>query len=116
MFSIWVLCLCSIMTLYLLLDFFMKNYTTYGIAKAIPGPYMWPIIGATKFFLSPQGEWNLYSNLAKKIIQTELLCNCFTDKTFEISTKFCKKFKNGFAYWSFGFFIYQMYSADSFEV
>lgn len=39
-----------------------------------------------------------------------------TDKTFEISTNFCEKFKNGFVYWSFGFFIYQMYSADSFEV
>lgn len=38
------------------------------------------------------------------------------DKTFEIVTEFCKKFKNGFAYWSFGFFIYHIYSADSFEV
>lgn len=61
MFTILVICLCSIVALYLLLDIFMKNYTTYGIATAIPGPYMWPIIGSTQFFLSPQGEF-LYAN------------------------------------------------------
>lgn len=60
MFFISVICLCSIVTLFFLLDFIIKNYTTYGIAKAIQGPYMWPIIGAINFFLSPQGKFLIF--------------------------------------------------------
>lgn len=52
-----MICLCTIVTLFFLLDFIIKNYTTYGIAKEIPGPYMWPIIGAINFFFSPQGQF-----------------------------------------------------------
>lgn len=48
------------MTLFFLLDFIIKTYTTYGIAKAIQGPYMWPIIGAINFFLSPQGKFLIF--------------------------------------------------------
>lgn len=54
------MCLCSIAALFYILDFIIRNYTTYGIAKDMPGPYMLPIIGATQFFLSPQGELSTF--------------------------------------------------------
>lgn len=38
-----------------------------------------------------------------------------TDKTFEIAKMCSKKFANGFVYWSFGFFIYHIYSAEGLE-
>lgn len=107
-----VICLVTIVPLFFLLDFFMKRCTTYGAAKKMPGPYMWPIVGALDFFFSRQGKLCHF----KCPVNYRFDGSFVSDRTFEISTRFCKKFKNGFVYWSFGFFIYHMYSADSFEV
>lgn len=60
MIFILVMFLCTLVALLFLLDFIMRNYTTYGIAKDMQGPYMWPIIGAVNFFLSPQGDFSIF--------------------------------------------------------
>ncbi|KAJ6645533.1 putative cytochrome P450 4ac1 [Pseudolycoriella hygida] len=83
---------CSIVTCFLIVDFCVRKFTTYGLAKSIPGPYMYPIIGATNFLFSSS-----------------------ENKTLEIAMKFCEAFPNGFPYWTFGFFIYHCYSAESLE-
>lgn len=123
MFFIFV---CSLAALLVLLDFYVKNYTTYKIAKSIQGPPMLPIIGSTQFLFSPQGEfyWMTTEHIpsaARSQLQLirhvySFICAFIVERTYEIGMEFCNKFKNGFAYWTFGFFIYHIYSADSFEV
>ncbi|XP_055302936.1 probable cytochrome P450 4ac1 [Sitodiplosis mosellana] len=91
MFYTLVMVLCSIVALLVLLDFLVKNFTTYKIAKLSQGPPMYPIIGSTQFLFSSQ------------------------ENTFKMGTSLCSKYPSGFMYWTFGIMVYHIYSADSFE-
>lgn len=51
---IWIIStlICSVVALYVILDFYVKRFTAYELAKSLPGPRMFPIIGATNFLFS----------------------------------------------------------------
>lgn len=57
--------LCSIVALLVFLDFLIKNFTTYKIAKSAQAPPMYPIIGSTQFLFSSQGEFLCVLKLGK---------------------------------------------------
>lgn len=98
-----------------LLDFIVRTFTTYNAGKAIPGPYMYPIVGALKFFCSPQGTPLRKKGIHRK--KENKNQNLFiTDKTFKLGMDYVKQFPQGFAYWSFGVFVYHIYSAEAIEV
>lgn len=59
MISILVMSVCTIAALLVLLDFVLKNFTTYKIAKNIQGPKMYPIVGATQLLLTSQSKFIL---------------------------------------------------------
>lgn len=116
-----VMIFCSLSAFLLLLDFYLKNYTTYKIAKSTKSPYMLPIVGSTQFLFSPQGKpsnfdsknkFELKYNLQKK----KLICVPILEETLMRAIDMCKQYENGFAYWTFGIFTYLIYSADLFEV
>lgn len=46
----------SITALLVLLDFYVKNYTTYKVAKLLQSPSMLPIIGSTQYLLQSPGK------------------------------------------------------------
>lgn len=64
---LWILStvLCSILTIFVVLDFIVKRYTSYNVGKSIPGPHMYPIVGAVKFLGSPQSKLNSVFFLSK---------------------------------------------------
>lgn len=41
---------------------------------------------------------------------------CVLDNAFAAGMKLCRTYPKGFAYFTFGLFVYHIYSADSFEV
>lgn len=76
MFYFLAMILCSIATLLILLDFLVKNYTTYKIAKSIQGPTMYPIIGAIDLLFSKQSKYTFKTN--RKIIRKFTLATRFS--------------------------------------
>lgn len=86
------------------------------MAKAMPGPYMWPVIGAINYFACPQGEFSTMKLF--HLTHESLYYNhaSVPDKIYEVTTELFTKFRKGFVYWSFGHFIYNVYSADAIEV
>lgn len=112
---IWIIstAICSVLTFLVILDFCIKRFTTYGLAKSIPGPRMYPIIGAIDFLSSnSQGDETFGHKLE---LIAKLIVLDIPEKTLEISMKLSAKYPNGFPYWTFGFFIYHCYSAESLE-
>lgn len=112
--------LCSLVAFLVLLDFYVRNFTTYKIAKSLQSPLMLPIIGSQSFLCASQGE---IKSPQKKILPQkfsyfwdEKWMLFIAEKTYQITMDLCKQFKNGFAYWTFGFLMYTIYSADSVEV
>lgn len=117
MFCALVICLCTVVTLFFILDSIVKNYTTYRIAKEMPGPFMWPIIGAMTFFFIPQGVRFIrivHNNTNGSSINLNYGTSV-ADKVFKITRDLCRKHKNGFAFWTLGAMVYHVYSAESFE-
>lgn len=51
---IWIIStiICSVVSILVILDFYVKKFTSYKLAKSLPGPHMYPIIGATDFLYS----------------------------------------------------------------
>ncbi len=109
--------ICSIVTFFVILDYCVKKFTSYGLAKSLPGPKMYPLIGATNFLFSSTESINFY-HIVSVDLETELrndFLYFIPDKTLDIALKFCNIYPNGFPYWTFGYFIYHCYSAESLE-
>lgn len=56
MFYILVMFFCSLVAFLVALDFYVKHFTTYKIAKSMQSPPMLPIIGSILFLCASQGE------------------------------------------------------------
>lgn len=109
---IWIIStiVCSIVSLFVLVDFYVKKFTSYGLAKSLPGPHMYPIIGATDFLYSSNE-----SKLEKLVSRCQMMKLLFSDQTLDIAIKFSNIYPSGFPYWTFGTLVYHCYSAESLE-
>lgn len=123
---IWFLSivLCTVCALLALLDYLIKRFTTFNMAKVIPGPPIYNIIGSTALNFTPQRMFALktFSDFCLCLISVQKICyftsiDCVVlDKAFQMTIELSKTYPKGFVYWTMGYLGYTCYSADAFEV
>lgn len=100
--------------LFCLFDYLIRNGRTYKLATSLKGPKMLPYIGSVEFLGLDQGNWSNSRLKLKKSL------NCYfplcIEHSFTLARKNALLYRNGYRYWTFGIFIYNIYSADLLQV